>query len=227
MLPIEDKVTSTTDKPKQFPETGEEIFNLSPQELQEAWGQCTLPSDERETRKCFEKIASARFELYPEIQIRMPFARPIRIDYIGLDRSGQVQGTIGFEIKSPKVIVENYNDFSSAIAQAVDYSKGIIQTGIAQHQELHERMPRWVFVFPCPYRVYEFRNGSVALTQRDHWAQGTLKLSGLFGVGAIHYDPKQADWGCFLAGHPAFWMKTGPTYLATRHSKSGTLGSGR
>ena len=214
-----------------FPDIGEELFNLSPSELQEAWGQPALPKDEKETRMCFERLAGTSFDLFGEIHIKPLHCKPIRIDYVGVDKSGQVQGPIGFEIKSPAVAAISFADFASSLAQTIDYSKGAIQTDIYGHKEFYGAPLKWLFMFPCPYQIYEQRNiPLVNGTQpkiRDLLAQGGMKVASKFGVGGVFYDRKRADWGCFLGGHPAFWMRSGPTPLAMRHAKRAQIGSGR
>lgn len=210
-----------------FPPLGQEPFNLVPDDLTDAEAYPQLPTAEKEIRTYFEALAEPTFTLYPEVFMRTPGGDRIRIDYVGREKTGTVKGLVGFEMKSGTVGSAGFTDFSAAIAQSIDYSKARITSDLVDQSDWFGTTLKYVFQFPCPYRIYEFENSKTVMRRADMWAQGALKVAGKFGVGAIGYVPSHRDWGCILAGHAAFWMKTGPTDLALRHAKRNQAGSGR
>lgn len=157
----------------EYPELGTEPFNIDPDEMMEVWKQDKPPDGEKEMRQCFERIAGQSFELVSEVYLRHPNADRLRIDYVGREKTGAIQGLIGFELKSAAVATEAFGGWCDAVAQAVDYSKSRIESDFAgDKKDWFGRSLKWVFMFPCPYQIYEQANHSGATATRDLWAQG-------------------------------------------------------
>lgn len=174
----------------------------------------------------FREAFSPSFTLYPEVMMRMHNSDRIRIDFIGIDKTGKWDGPIGFELKRGSLLADDFSDFSNALAQSIDYSRSVIESDLDQ-KRWYGRNPRYVFMFHCPYRIYETQNNQVAMTQRDWWAQGEIKLAGKYGTGAAHFSETKKDWGLFLGGHPAYWLSSGPTFLGMKHAVGEKSGSDR
>lgn len=182
--------------------------------------------NEVEVSKHFEATYGQRFELFPEIWMRNNGGYRLRIDYIGFDKSKQVSGAIGFELKHGVLKSGNFSQFSNAMAQCIDYSQSRIETQLTGHPEAYGWYPRFVFMHPAPFCIYEFRTlGSKNM--RDIFAQGQMKLAAKYGVGGSYYDEVTRDWGLFIGGHIAHWMNSGPTQLMVKHAISGRKGAAR
>jgi hypothetical protein len=216
----------TNDQPAK-PLCGDEPFNLSPSEILDAWGQPQPPATEAETSKCFERIVGPTFDLVPQVWLRAPCGQRLRIDYVGAEKGGKWPSLFGFELKNGSREAENFTEFSTALAQAQDYSQCRIESDIFGRSEWFSKYLRHVFLFPCPYVVYEQDNHRYRLSAADFWAQGAGKLAAKSGVGVMSYIPRRRDWGMFLAGHPAYWLKTGVTHLGQRHAVGERLASAR
>jgi hypothetical protein len=209
-------------QPHKFPTYDADPFILSDDELREAWG-ADPPKAEREVVERFKAIMSPTFKLVHEVNLTHSSGTPLRIDFVGLDRQRRIEQPIGFELKRGGLESEDFSDFTHAVRQATDYSKSTIQDHRAN---VWVGAPlRFVFVFPCPYLIYEHDNRRTKCSYRDLWAQGALKLSTESGVGAISWIPRKHDWGFFLAGHPAWWLSSGPTSLAFAHARAKNVGS--
>lgn len=214
----------STDFPShKFPALGEEPFNLTPEEMAVAWGSSEQPESEAATAPLFEGIIKPSFKFVKEVWMRHFTGARLRIDYVAFDRSGQIPDPIGFELKKGRAVADDFSGFTHAVRQSIDYSKSTIQDSRAQR--CNGASLRYVFVFPCPYQIYEHDNSRWRTSYRDLWAQGILKLATESGVGAMGYVPRKKDWGLFLGGHPAWWLKSGPTELAKNHSRAKNVGS--
>lgn len=207
-----------------FPKAGAEPFNLSEEEMLEVWGE-DIPKTEADTEKAFESIVGQYFSLYPQVRLSHPSGANLRIDYIGFDRRSSIDGPIGFELRRATIGSNESSAFTHAVRQSVDYARSTISD--PRTTRCAGMSPRFVFVFPCPYQIYERDNRKWKSTYRDLWAQGVLKLTTESAVGAMGYVPRRKDWGLFLAGHPAWWLKSGPTQLALNHSRVKHVGSAR
>jgi hypothetical protein len=208
--------------PHLYPTFDAEPFILSDDELREAWGD-DPPKAEREVVEAFSRLMSPTFKLHHEVNLKHYSGAPLRIDFVGLDRQRRIEQPIGFELKRGGMESDDFSTFTHAVRQATDYAKSTIQDDRAR---VWVGAPlRFVFVFPCPYLIYENDNRRTKTSYRDLWAQGVLKLSTEAGVGAISRVPRKHDWGFFLAGHPAWWLSSGPTPLALSHARSKNVGS--
>lgn len=209
--------------PHKFPEIGKEPFNLSDEELAEAWEASPPPVTEDEVTERFQAIFSPQFKLIPQVWLSHPSGKSLRIDFVGMDKSRTVADPVGFELKRGRINEDNFSRFTDAVKQAIDYS----QCTISDHRATTWRGAplRLSFVFPCPYHIYENDNNRYRTSYRDLWAQGALKQASGFGVGAIQYVPRRKQWGAFLAGQPAWWQKAGFTDLATKHNRASRVGS--
>jgi hypothetical protein len=205
-----------------FPPIGEEPFNLDPYELKRVWGG-ELPSSEKATTDIFTEVIGRTFKLLPQVRLRHYTGVGMRIDFIGLDRTRAVAEPIGFEMKTGDLGDRDFRKFTHSIRQSIDYAKSTIED--SRCAVWSGKPLRFVFQFPCPYQVYENDNRMWRLDQRDLWAQGVLKLATESAVGAMCYVPRRRDWGMFLGGHPAWWVKGGPTHLAKIHSRAKNVGS--
>jgi hypothetical protein len=213
--------------PPGYPQIGYEPFNLTPEEIEAAWN---LPvSRESKEPRCSEYFAgkfSGVFDLYPQVNLTTPIGTVNRIDFIGIEKAATVTAPIGFEMKGADTCgMDNFGDFGNALAQCIDYSKSTIASGAPLHLVGSEL--RFVFLFPCPFWVYETDNRTRKLTQAHMWAQGELKLAAKFGVGAVTHVTRKRDWAFILGGHPAYWKSTGFTPLGLNHRKGSHWGSGR
>lgn len=184
------------------------------------------PSNEKEIEEYFDSIAIPRFKLYNQIWLRHSNGQRFKIDRVAFDRSGEIQGPIGFEFKDTGVITGEFGDFSKAVAQSIDYAHCRIESDLVPASDWFGKNLRYVFVFPCPYSVYELQNNPQT-GQRDLWTQGALKLSGKYGVGAVAWVEKKQDWVCLLGGHPAYWISGGATHLGKKHCQRDKMGSSR
>lgn len=219
-------VSNVTVDAHKFPEVGGEPFNLSDEELCEAWG--VVPDNqapEEITSKLFRSIVEPSFTLRSEVWLKHHTGNSLRIDYVGFDRTRKIDGPIGFEIKRAGISTDDFSSFSNSLRQAQDYADCVISDSRATVWRGHSL--RYVFMFPCPYQIYEADNRKWRTSYRDLWAQGALKIASQSGVGAMGYVPRKRDWGMFLGGHPAWWMKSGPTHLMLSHKRAEKIGGDR
>jgi hypothetical protein len=206
-----------------FPDPGKEPFALSEEEMLEAWGAFIPPQAENETSAIFEQVMGEYFHLRSEVWLKHLDGSSLRIDYVGFDKRKAIIEPIGFEVKRGRISEDDFSKFTQSIRQAVDYSRCVISD---QRATVANGKPlRFVFLFPCPYQIYENDNNRWHTGYRDLWAQGVLKLASESGVGAMGQIPRKREWAMFLGGHPAWWKTAGFTDLALRHARARKLGS--
>lgn len=87
--------------------------------------------------------------------MRTAYGDRIRIDYVGKDRTEQVRGLIGFELKNACVGRDSFADFANAVSQSIDYQKSRIQSDLVDREDWFASTLKWTFMFPCSYRIYE------------------------------------------------------------------------
>jgi hypothetical protein len=184
------------------------------------------PESEKEIAAYFDAQFGGQFEIYREVWLKDPTFRRLRVDRILKERQGRVGGLWAVELKRPLRDSDSFTCFTRSLAQAMDETQSRIESDVFG-TDWFGRQLRFAFVFPCGFHIYEFEAIGTSISIGDSWAQGALKLAGKFGVGAISYSHRRRDWGFFLSGHPAYWLREGPTELAQKHAVAIRRGSAR
>jgi hypothetical protein len=187
------------------------------------------PETEKQIAEYFDAQFGEQFEICREVWLKDPLARRLRIDRVLKERQGRVGGLWGVELKRLPQANDGFTCFTTSLAQAVDESQSRVESDVfgADNADWFGHLLRFTFIFPCPFRTYEFELAGEPVGIGESWAQGALKLAAKFGVGAISYSTRRHDWGFFLAGHAIYWLREGPTDLAHKHAVALRRGSNR
>lgn len=186
--------------------------------------------NEKAVSEQFVKQFGERFDLYPERYLRHPIAgEACRIDYIGFDRTGELLGPIGFEIKDPHRwdgVNGHFTAFTAAVKQCCDYADMLIHSQFPdeQYRQFCGQRLRYVFLYHVnPIWCYDYRRDDKNLLSNH--ASGVLRLAGKYGVGTACFDSYSNDWLLTIAGHRAFSLKEGMAPLMFKHNVASRKGS--
>ncbi len=124
------------------------------------------------------------FHILQEVQMRHLDGTRIRIDMLLLPRKGSPVahrfGLIGVELKSGHKELRAYH---KALKQAIDYRHSrVIDKRVKNYQD---ETPDFVFVFPGYSETQPFNS---------QWYRGSIRLAGMFNVGAIHEVYRWGEW---------------------------------
>ena len=186
--------------------------------------------NEKEVSAKFVEQFGDRFDLYPERYLRHPVAGEMyRIDFIGFDRTGELLGPIGFEVKDPERwsgAVGHFTNFTAAVKQCCDYSEMLIHSQFPDdpYRQFYGQRLRYVFLYHVdPVWCYEYRRDYENLLSNH--ASGVLRLAAKYGVGTACFDGNSNDWLLTIAGHRAFSLSKGIAPLMLKHNVASRKGS--
>jgi hypothetical protein len=184
--------------------------------------------NEKAISEQFVEQFGSRFDLYPERYLRHPFlGDPLRIDYIGFDREGELLGPVGFEVKDQQRWTGqgSFTAFTAAVKQCIDYTEMVIHSQFPdeKYKQWHGQRMKFVFLY-CVDKTwgYDLRTDD---NIRSNRAAGVLRLAGKSGVGVACYDDFSSDWLLTIGGHRAFSLRGGMAPLMFKHNVANRKGS--